>query len=467
VFHPDIMGFLSTKKENADEKVRVKTLSLGITVPDKFYDLVRTNAEMYLFSPYDVEREYGEPFNYVDITAEYDNMVANPRIKKSKLRARDLENEISKMQQESGYPYIINIDTVNAANPIHGKVVSSNLCSEILQVQKASEIDNEQRYVTLGSDVSCNLGSTNIVNMMATSNFEQSVDTMVRALTFVSDNSDLDIVPSVQNGNREMHAIGLGAMGLHAFFAKNHMYYGDEEALDFTNGYFLMLNYYTLLASNKIAKERGESFFDFEKSAYADGSYFNKYLMADWSPKTAKVQEIFDAHHFPTKHDWAMLKESIQKYGLYNAYRMAIAPTGSISYVNDSTASLHPIINKIEERQEKKIGKIYYPAPYLGTDTLSYYESAYNMDMRKVIDVYATAQQHIDQGMALTLFMRSTIPAGLYEWKNGRTDKMTTRDLNILRMYAYHKGIKSVYYVRTYTDDMEEFGVNECESCSI
>jgi ribonucleoside-diphosphate reductase alpha chain len=228
-----------------------------------------------------------------------------------------------------------------------------------------------------------------------------------------------------------------------------------------------MLNYYTLLASNKIAKERGESFFEFEKSAYADGSYFNKYLMADWAPKTDKVKAIFEQHHFPTKHDWAMLKESIQKHGLYNAYRMAIAPTGSISYVNDSTASLHPIINKIEERQEKKIGKIYYPAPYLGTDTLPYYESAYNLDMRKVIDVYATAQQHIDQGMALTLFMRSTIPAGLYEWKNGRTDKMTTRDLNILRMYAYHKGIKSIYYVRTYTDDMEEFGVNECESCSI
>ena len=467
VFHPDIMGFLATKKENADEKVRVKTLSLGVTVPDKFYDLIRSNADMFLFSPYDVEREYGEPFNYVDITAEYDNMVRNPRIKKTKIRARDLENEISKMQQESGYPYVINIDTVNAANPIHGKVVSSNLCSEILQVQKASEIGNDQQYYKMGSDVSCNLGSTNIVNMMETTDFERSVDTMVRALTFVSDNSNLDIVPSVQNGNRELHAVGLGAMGLHAFFAKNHMHYGDEEAIDFTNAYFLMLNYYTLLASNKIAKERGESFFEFEKSAYADGSYFNKYLMADWSPKTDKVKAIFEKHHFPTKHDWAMLKESIQKHGLYNAYRMAIAPTGSISYVNDSTASLHPIINKIEERQEKKIGKIYYPAPYLGTDTLPYYESAYNSDMRKVIDVYATAQQHIDQGMALTLFMRSTIPAGLYEWKNGRTDKMTTRDLNILRMYAYHKGIKSIYYVRTYTDDMEEFGVNECESCSI
>ena len=216
VFHPDIMSFLATKKENADEKVRVKTLSLGVTVPDKFYDLIRSNADMFLFSPYDVEREYGEPFNYIDITAEYDNMVANPKIKKYKIRARDLENEISKMQQESGYPYVINIDTVNAANPIHGKVISSNLCSEILQVQKASEIDNEQQYVTMGSDVSCNLGSTNIVNMMATTDFARSVETMMRALTFVSDNSDLDIVPSVQNGNRELHAVGLGAMGLHS-----------------------------------------------------------------------------------------------------------------------------------------------------------------------------------------------------------------------------------------------------------
>jgi ribonucleoside-diphosphate reductase alpha chain len=467
IFHPDIMQFLATKKENADEKIRVKTLSLGLTVPDKFYDLIRSNADMFLFSPYDVEKVYGEPFNYVDITKEYDNMVADMRIKKYKVRARDLENEISKLQQESGYPYIINIDTVNAANPIAGKVVSSNLCSEILQVQKVSEIDNMQNYIKMGSDVSCNLGSTNIVNMMETENFEESVDTMVRALSFVSDNSGLDIVPSVQNGNRELHAVGLGAMGLHAFFAKNHMQYGDEESLDFTNAYFLMLNYYTLKASNKIAKERHETFFEFEKSEYASGRYFDKYLMADWTPKTEKVGDIFAKHHFPTKYDWSELKNDIQQYGLYNAYRLAIAPTGSISYVNDSTASLHPIINRIEERQEKKIGKIYYPAPYLSNDTLPYYQSAYDIDMRRVIDVYAAAQQHIDQGMALTLFMRSTMPEGLYEWKNGRTNKMTTRDLNILRIYAFNKGIKSIYYIRTYTDDEQEFGVNECESCSI
>ena len=124
----------------------------------------------------------------------------------------------------------------------------------------ASQINNEQTYDELGTDVACNLGSTNIVNMMATNDFGKSVDAMVRALTFVSDQTDLDIVPSVRLGNRQTHAIGLGAMGLHAFFAKNHMYYGDEEALDFTNAYFLMLNYYSLVASNNIAKERQTSF---------------------------------------------------------------------------------------------------------------------------------------------------------------------------------------------------------------
>lgn len=146
---------------------------------------------------------------------------------------------------------------------------------------------------------------------------------------------------------------------------------------------------------------------------------------------------------------------------------MAVAPNGSISYINDSTASLHPIISRIEERYESKTGKIYYPAPYLSNETLKYYKSAYDIDMRKVIDTYAAAQKHVDQSMSLTLFMRSTIPEGLYEWKNGRTDKMTTRDLTILRNYAHAKGIKSLYYVRTYTDDNQEVGVNECESCSI
>ncbi|KRM72661.1 class 1b ribonucleoside-diphosphate reductase subunit alpha [Lacticaseibacillus brantae] len=467
VFHPDIISFLGAKKENADEKYRLKTLSLGVIVPDKYYELIADNADMYLFSPYSVEKVYGQPFSYIDITAEYDNMVANPEIKKYKIKARDLENEISKLQQESGYPYIINIDTANAANPINGKIIMSNLCSEILQVQTPSMINNRQEYDQMGTDISCNLGSTNIPNLMSSPDFGQSVDAMVRALTFVTDNSQIDVVPSIENGNNLAHTIGLGAMGLHTYFALNHMAYGSEESLDFTNIYFMLLNYYSLKASNEIARERKTTFAGFEDSKYADGSYFLHYIEDNIQPQTAKVQALFKDIDVPTAADWEALRDAVMADGLYHQNRLAVAPNGSISYINDTSASLQPIVNRIEDRQEKKIGTIFYPAPGLSNDTLPYYTSAYDMDMRKVIDVYAEAQKHVDQGMSMTLFMRSTIPAGLYPWKAGRTNKMTTRDLNILRNYAHHKGIKSIYYIRTYTDDQEEIGSNACESCVI
>ena len=467
VFHPDIVSFLSTKKENADEKIRVKTLSLGLVVPDKFYELIKNDDMMYLYSPYDVERIYGVPFSYVDITKEYENMVNNPEIRKSKLRARDLEQEISKLQQESGYPYIVNIDTVNKANPIDGKIIMSNLCSEILQVQSPSVINNAQEYEVLGTDISCNLGSTNIVNLMQSPDFERSIEVAVRALTFVTDHSSIDAVPTVKNGNQKAHTIGLGAMGLHTFFALNQMEYGSPESIEVTDLYFRLLNFYTLKASHKIAKERGVTFDGFEKSAYASGTYFDAYTESDVEIKSEKVKEIFENLPIPTAEDWKQLKADVMADGLYHQNRLAIAPTGSISYVNETSASLHPITRLIEERQEKKTGKTYYPAPFLSNETLPYYKSAYDIDMRKVIDVYAAAQKHIDQGMSLTLFMRSELPEGLYEWKNGRTRKMTTRDLNILRNYAWNKGIKSIYYVRTFTENNDEIGSNGCESCSI
>lgn len=465
VFHPDIISFLSAKKENADEKIRVKTLSLGVIVPDKFYELTRKNEDMYLFSPYSVEKEYGVPFSYVDITKEYDNLIANPNIRKTKIRARDLENEISKLQQESGYPYIINIDTANRSNPVDGKIIMSNLCSEILQVQEPSLLNGKQEYEELGTDISCNLGSTNIVNLMESPDFGKSVRTMTRALTYVTDASDIDVVPSIQNGNKLNHTIGLGAMGLHTYFAKNQMEYGSPESIEFTDIYFMLLNYWTLMESNHIAKERGEVFHNFEKSDYANGRYFEFYIQADYQPKSEKITALFEGITIPTGADWQALAEAVKTDGLYHQNRLAVAPNGSISYINDTSASLHPITRLIEERQEKKIGKIYYPAAHLSNDTIGYYKSAYDMDMRKVIDIYATAQKHIDQGMSMTLFMRSDIPEDLYEWKE--TTKQTTRDLNILRHYAFHKGIKSIYYVRTFTDDAEEIGSNQCESCVI
>ena len=180
-----------------------------------------------------------------------------------------------------------------------------------------------------------------------------------------------------------------------------------------------------------------------------------------------QIAAIFKNIPIPTKEDWKVLREKVMKDGLYHRNRLAVAPNGSISYINETSASLHPITQLVENRQEKKVGSIFYPAPYLSNDTLPFYETAYNMDQRKIIDVYAVAQKHIDQGMSLTLFMRSQLPEGLYEWKTKGNTMLTTRDLNRLRNYAWQKGIKSLYYVRTYTEDDEFNSVNSCESCMI
>ncbi|WNZ88855.1 class 1b ribonucleoside-diphosphate reductase subunit alpha [Streptococcus iniae] len=465
IFHPDVIAFLSTKKENADEKVRVKTLSLGLTVPDKFYELARNNEDMYLFSPYSIEKEYGIPFNYIDITEKYEELVANPNIAKTKIKARDLETEISKLQQESGYPYIINIDTANKANPINGKVIMSNLCSEILQVQKPSLINDSQEFVEMGTDISCNLGSTNILNMMTSPDFGRSIKAMTRALTYVTDSSSIDAVPTIKHGNEQAHTFGLGAMGLHSYLAQHHIEYGSPESVEFTDIYFMLMNYWTLVESNNIARERQTTFTDFENSKYADGTYFDKYVTGKFIPKSDLVKELFKDHFIPQGSDWEALRQAVMTDGLYHQNRLAVAPNGSISYINDCSASIHPITQRIEERQEKKIGKIYYPANGLSTDTIPYYTSAYDMDMRKVIDVYALATEHVDQGLSLTLFLRSELPKEIYEWKT--ESKQTTRDLSILRNYAFNKGIKSIYYIRTFTDDGEEVGANQCESCVI
>jgi ribonucleoside-diphosphate reductase alpha chain len=477
IFHPDVVDFLSVRKENADEKVRIKTLSLGLVVPDKYYELVANNDYMYLFSPHDVEKVYGKGLAYVDITAEYENMVNNPEIRKSKIKARELETEISNLQNESGYPYIINIDTANNANPIDGKIIMSNLCTEIFQIMKDSVIGNDQTYDIMGNDISCNLGSTNIVNLMASPDFGKSVRTMLRALTFVTDSSAIDVVPTVKNGNDMYHSVGLGAMNLHGYFAKNQMYYGSPESIEFTELYFMLLNYWTLVESNNISIERKQTFHDFEKSDYANGVYFDKYLAKiegyensnAYEFKNEKVKELFKGMFIPSIDDWNKLDESIREHGIYNAYRLAVAPTGSISYVNEATASIHPITQRIEERTEGKRGKVYYPAPYLSDETIGYYESAYDIDQRKIIDIYAVASKHIDQGASMTLFLRSELPEGMYEWKEDseHTTKKTTRDLSILRNYAWVNDIKSIYYIRTFTADGEEVGANYCESCSI
>lgn len=452
--HPDIMRFLDTKRENADEKIRIKTLSLGVVIPDITFQLAKDNQDMYLFSPYDVERTYGVPMSEISVTDKYHEMVNNKAIKKYKINAREFFQTLAEIQFESGYPYILFEDTANRANPIAGRINMSNLCSEILQVNLPSVYEDDLSYQQIGKDISCNLGSMNIAKTMDSPNFAQSIAAAVRALSAVSDMSNIRSVPSIAEGNRQSNAIGLGQMNLHGYLAREHIYYGSEEALDFTNIYFYAVTYYALKTSNQLAIERKTAFVGFEHSTYASGDYFDKYINNIWLPKTQAVQELFrrSGIEIPTREDWQALKQSVITYGIYNQNLQAIPPTGSISYINNSTSSIHPIVSRIEIRKEGKIGRVYYPAPFMTNENLEYYQDAYQIGPEKIIDTYAMATQHVDQGLSLTLFFK---------------DDATTRDINRAQIYAWRKGIKTLYYIRLRQTALEGTEVEGCVSCTL
>ncbi|MBY5585596.1 class 1b ribonucleoside-diphosphate reductase subunit alpha [Rhizobium leguminosarum] len=452
--HPDIMRFLDTKRENADEKIRIKTLSLGVVVPDITFELAKNNEDMYLFSPYDVERVYGVPFTEISVTEKYREMADDARISKKKIKAREFFQVLAEIQFESGYPYIMFEDTVNRTNPIAGRISMSNLCSEILQVSEASEYHDDLSYKHLGKDISCNLGSLNIAAAMDSADFGKTIETSIRALTAVSDMSHISSVPSIEKGNDESHAIGLGQMNLHGYLARERIFYGSEEGVDFTNIYFYTVTYHAIRASNLLAVERGASFKGFENSKYASGEYFDKYTDRLWEPATERVGVLFETSgiHIPTQEDWAALKKAVMASGLYNQNLQAVPPTGSISYINHSTSSIHPIVSKIEIRKEGKIGRVYYPAPFMTNDNLDYYQDAYEIGPEKIIDTYAAATQHVDQGLSLTLFFRDTA---------------TTRDINKAQIHAWKKGIKTIYYIRLRQMALSGTEVQGCVSCTL
>ena len=452
--HPDILRFLDTKRENADEKIRIKSLSLGVVIPDITFELAKNNDDMYLFSPYDVERVYGTPFADVNISENYDDMVEDPRISKTKINARAFFQTLAEIQFESGYPYIMFEDTVNEANPIAGRITHSNLCSEILQVSTPSTYHEDLSYDHIGEDISCNLGSMNIAMAMDSPDFSATIETAIRGLTAVSEQTSIDSVPSIRKGNDKSHAIGLGQMNLHGYLGRERIHYGSEEGIDFTNIYFYCVLFEALKASNKIAKERGVKFGGFEESKYATGEFFDKYIDAEWVPATDRVKELFDASEIsiPTQDDWRELKASIQEHGLFNRNLQAVPPTGSISYINNSTSSIHPIASKIEIRKEGKIGRVYYPAPHMDNDNLEYFQDAYEIGYEKIIDTYAVATKYVDQGLSLTLFFR---------------DDATTRDINKAQIYAWRKGIKTLYYIRLRQTALTGTEVEGCVSCML
>ncbi|WP_150271348.1 class 1b ribonucleoside-diphosphate reductase subunit alpha [Paenibacillus tepidiphilus] len=449
IFGWDVIEFLDSKKINADERVRLKTLSIGLIVPNRFYRLAQDNELLHVFAPYSVFKAYGVHLDDMDLDEMYDTLLADERVKKKAvMSARDMLTKIAMIQLESGYPYIMNKSNANQAHALKnvGQIKMSNLCTEIFQLQETSEIADYGKPDQIRRDISCNLASLNIVNVMEHKAIKESVHEGMIALTAVSDMTRIDNAPGVAKANREMHSVGLGVMNLHGFLAKNKIAYESNEAKDFARTFFMVMNYHSLEKSMDIAKATGERFYGFEGSDYASGVYFDRYLETDYRPATARVQELFSGMEIPGPEDWKTLKENVMANGLYHAYRLAIAPTASISYIQNATSSVMPIVEQIETRTYAN-STTYYPMPYLGKDNLFYYKSAYQMDQFKVIDLIAEIQPHIDQGISAVLHVNSDV---------------TTRELARCYLYAAHKGLKSLYYTRT-----KKLSVEECLTCSI
>ncbi|WP_163857462.1 class 1b ribonucleoside-diphosphate reductase subunit alpha [Paenibacillus elgii] len=449
IFGWDVMEFLDSKKINADEKSRLKTLSIGLIVPNRFYRLAEENEPLHVFAPYSVWKAYGTHLDDMDMDEMYDRLMADDRVrKKAVMSARDMLVKIATVQLESGYPYMMNKSNANRAHALKniGSIKMSNLCTEIFQLQETSEIADYGQLDIIRRDISCNLASLNIVNVMEQGKIRESVYEGIIALTAVSDMTHVANAPGVAKANREMHSVGLGAMNLHGFLAKNKIAYESEEAKDFVRTFFMMMNFYSLEASMETAKMTGVTFAGFERSDYADGSYFARYTSTDYRPVTEKVKELFGQMATPSPEDWRVLQEAVRTHGLYHAYRLAIAPTQSISYIQNATSSIMPIVEPIETRTYAN-STTYYPMPYMNRDNFFYYKSAYQMDQFKVLDLIAEIQAHVDQGISTVLHVNSDV---------------TTRQLARYYIYAARKGLKSLYYTRTNRLTMEE-----CISCSV
>lgn len=437
VHHMDIEDFLDTKKENADEKVRIKTLSIGVCISDVFMEKLKEKdpdkRKVALFSAYDVSREYGKTFGDLNVSEIYNDLVDNQNIKKRWVDPRDIITTIARLQFESGYPYIMFEDTVNRANtlPSTGRITHSNLCSEILQPSAPALFDEKSgELVKPGIDIACNLGSLNIARALDFG-LEKSVKVAYEYLNQVALQSNLTMAKGVSNGNHTHRAIGLGQMNLHGWLLEQGVAYDSQEARDMFRDYMAKVTALLLEASSDysyITERFNLAFPGFSESEWTRDEVWYRLAQAD-------VNNVVN---------WIALRAKVQKQGLANSHLQAIPPTGSISYINHATASIHPITSAIEARKESTVGRVYYPQP--GVTRIDE-KNAYDYDQKAIIDMYAEVTPFVDQGMSLTLFYSDETPM-----------KEVVRNI----MYAHSKGIKTLYYVRVTQKE-----VVECQSCSL
>ncbi len=439
IFHKDILEFLNLRTNNGDDRMKAHDIFPAICFPNLFWRLAEENinSPWYLFCPHEVREIMGfslEDSYGKDFEEKYKMCIKEPRLDKKKVTVKDLVKLIIKSQVETGTPFIFNRDNANETNPNShkGMIYSSNLCTEIMQnmreIEDVEEVIDDDKVITTvkaGDFVVCNLASLVLgnINLKDEKELAFTVSTMVRALDNVI---DLNYYPTpyAKITNKKYRAIGLGTSGYHHALVKNKIKWQTEEHLKFADEVYEKINYYALKESMNIAKEKG-SYKYFEGSEYETGLYFEKR-----SYNSSK---------------WLKLKEEIKNNGLRNANLLAIAPTGSTSIIAGTTAGIDPVMKRyfLEEKKGAIIPRV---APGLSPQTFWLYENAHEIDQTYSLKAAGIRQRHIDQGQSLNIYITT-------EYKMSQILK--------LLILANKVGLKSIYYIRSKSLD-----IDECDSCS-
>lgn len=457
-WHRDLPEFLNLRTNNGDDRMKAHDVFPAVCYPDLFWRMAEESLDQdwHLMCPHDILQVKGyalEDFYGDEWERRYRDCVADPRISKRRILIKDLVRLILKSAVETGTPFAFMRDTVNRANPNghEGVIYCSNLCTEIAQNTSAIEEvtrevvteDGDIVVVTTtrpGDFVVCNLASLSLGRLPVEDDETMGhvIETAVRALDNVID-LNFYALPYARITNHRYRSIGLGVSGYHHMLARRGISWESEDHLAFADEVFERINYHAIRASERLAEERG-AYGLFEGSDWQTGAYFAKRGYCSLSGEVAEVREGAMGSE-----RWGELAEAVARNGVRNAYLLAIAPTSSTSILSGTTPGIDPIMRKffLEEKKGSMLPRV---APELSPRTYWYYKPAHYIEQTWSVRAAGVRQRHIDQAQSMNLYI---------------TNDYTLRQVLRLYLEAWRRGVKTIYYVRS-----KSLEVEECESCS-
>lgn len=457
-WHRDLPEFLNLRTNNGDDRMKAHDVFPAVCYPDLFWRMAEESLDQdwHLMCPHDILQVKGyalEDFYGDEWERRYRDCVVDPRISKRRILIKDLVRLILKSAVETGTPFAFMRDAVNRANPNghEGVIYCSNLCTEIAQNTSAIEEvtrevvteDGDTVVVTTtrpGDFVVCNLASLSLGRLPVEDDevMGHVIETAVRALDNVID-LNFYALPYARITNHRYRSIGLGVSGYHHMLARRGISWESEDHLAFADEVFERINYHAIRASERLAEERG-AYGLFEGSDWQTGAYFAKRGYCSLSGEVAEVREGAMGSE-----RWGELAEAVARNGVRNAYLLAIAPTSSTSILSGTTPGIDPIMRKffLEEKKGSMLPRV---APELSPRTYWYYKPAHYIEQTWSVRAAGVRQRHIDQAQSMNLYI---------------TNDYTLRQVLRLYLEAWRRGVKTIYYVRS-----KSLEVEECESCS-